>query len=283
MEHAIVTYSFGDFIVNGLGADLIRLCELMYYCKQTGKIFTILGPGDNWQLVPATSTDNVGRCWLYYFKPSIPIDWTGSNPRITESDIAESKKLNITESNPFEYFSYLLKKIYQPTDRMIGLRTVAKKNFEFLTPDNYVAIHVRRGDKTAGPWAEGLALELDLYLDAIGQIELGPEIKYLYVATDSDSVITQLQNKKIPHDLEIVYDPTEIRNDGYVYKLYQGIMVDSDKEIEIITFMKNIDLLVGAKEIIGSRMSFFFIVAELLRGRRGISLSDNLLYRVNFY
>ncbi len=280
-----LTYAFGDFIVNGLGADLIRIIELIYYCQKNDFAFHLLGYDDQWLLVP--SDTQIGRCWLHYFKSSIPIDWYNAYPRIVESDIALTKEMMIDELHPFNHFSDLLRSIYRPSDHMMKKKEKLLNKFNYLNSENYIAIHIRRGDKTSGPWAEANLIQLDTYLDALNRVlESAPtNIQYVYVATDSDEVIVELQSKTLSNDVKFVYDSDEVRHDGYVYKLYTKDVdfEEKEKEMEIITFMKNIDLLVGADELIGSRMSFFFIVAELLRGKKGINLSENLLYTVNFY
>lgn len=277
-----ITYAFKDFIVNGMGADLVRLIKILYYCNKNNLILHLLGKDDKWLLVPEKS--DVGQNWLYYYEPSIPIDNNGLYPHITENYLEEADNIKISETEPFEHFSFLLKSIYKPNREMLYKKNKLLEKFNFLNSGNYIAIHIRRGDKTSGPWREGNIIQLDEYLDSLRTIldRTPSTIKYVYIATDSDEVINEIQTKKLPN-ITFIYDFEENRRDGYVYKLYKKSMNDIDKEDEIITFMKNIDLLVGAYEIIGSRMSFFFIVAELLRGKKGISLSNNLFYPVNFY
>ena len=280
-----VTYAFKDFVVNGLGADLIRIIELMYYCRKKGCELHLLGRSDNWLLAPEDAND--GKCWLHYFSESIPIDHTESYTKIIEFDLQAKNQTQITESDPFAHFSSLLKQIYKPAAHMIAKTDNQLAKFSHLNRSNFVAVHIRRGDKTAGPWAEGKKLEVDSYLEAVQTaVDASPnksDLKYLYVATDTNEVIVELQAKMLPNGMTLVFDDEEVRRDGYVYKLYQERINPNEKEEEIITFMKNMDLLVRANEIVGARMSFFFIVAELLRGRRGINLANNRLYPVAFY
>lgn len=296
-----LTYAFSDYIVNGMGADLINLIRVIHYCIHNNIKFHFLGP-DNWQLVP--ETPNSARNWTYYFKLTelINMDTENLYPRVSNEHLCNAFKLFIEDVNPFEYYSNLLKTIYQPVDHMIVKKNEKLQKFSYLTPENYVSIHIRRGDKTSGPWREGTIITIDEYLNAFDKncLSYPPTVKYVYVATDTESVIHELKTKcvdcdkildvptddvigTLPNGIVLIYDSQEIRRDGYVYKLYNDAININDKEDEIVTFMKNIDLLVGSHDIIGSRMSFFFIVAELLRCKQGTSLSTNLYYPVNFY
>ena len=51
MEQQALTYAFGDYVVNGMGADLINLVRIIYYCLANNIKFHFLD-NDKWQLVP---------------------------------------------------------------------------------------------------------------------------------------------------------------------------------------------------------------------------------------
>lgn len=275
-----LTYAFKDYILNGLGADLVRISKILYYCSKINSTLHMLGD-DNWKLVPENGKR---KNWLYYFEETIPLDYEDKYPRILDPILKCAENTEITESDPFDCFSNILRSIYKPNAYIKQKVSNALDKFNFLDSSNYIAVHIRRGDKVAGPWREGSLIEIDEYCREIfAVLEKNPSVNYVYVATDSNNVIDEIKQKKFPPGVTIIYDTEEIRRDGFCYKLYSKQISDNETEDEIITFMKNMQLLVGAREIIGSRMSFFFIVAELLRNKKGISLSNNLYYPVKFY
>ena len=56
-----IKYLFSNFIVNGLGADYLRILRLLNYCiKNNIKIY--LSEKDNWQIAPYTKN------WREIFK-----------------------------------------------------------------------------------------------------------------------------------------------------------------------------------------------------------------------
>jgi hypothetical protein len=57
---------------------------------------------------------------------------------------------------------------------------------------------------------------------------------------------------------------------------------DSELENEIKTFISNMNIFKNATTLVGSNASFFYILGQLLNGKRGISLSENKFYKTIF-
>ena len=288
MKTKRLTYAFKDFLQNGIGADLVRLATIKNMCHALNIKFYICND-DEWDHVP----NNIKpRNWEYYFEPTIPVDINDEYPRINKSHLGLCLKTIVPASlncSKFEYQSILLKEIYVPKQQYINrIKSHITTHLSELEHNDYVAIHIRRGDKVSGPWKEGDAIHVEQYLLALRTYLDCHDKKPItvYILSDANSVIHEIEkyvDEYKQYGITLIWDKTEIRRDGYVYKLYKSGYSDDDKIDEIFTFMKNIYILQSAVEIIGSRMSFFFITAELLRGIQGISLSNNQLYPVDFY
>nr|MBA3750873.1 glycosyltransferase family 25 protein [Nitrosopumilus sp.] len=274
-----ITYAFKAFNSCGLGATLVRITEILYFFNRVGTKMYMLGDTDKWLLAP----DQNNRSWSYYFKNILPTDTNEDYPFINDYHF-KMKDQNGIEGK-FKELSILLKKIYKPRDNIQEKVNNKLADFGYLTNDNFVAVHIRRSDKVAGECKEGNLIHLEKYLDAVNMYaRSNPKVEYLYVATDTDEIINEIKTGNYESYLTIIYDSKETRRDGYCHKLHQGEITDpNDIEDEVITFMKNMELMIRAKQIIGARMSFFFVAAELLRNSFGINLGDNLVYPVKFY
>ena len=277
-----VLYGFKYCIQNGLGADLVRLTGLLNLCEIRGTVL-YFDPNDIWDHVPKNSPD---RSWTYYFEPTIPIATSNNLPRIDMKNynmtiIPETKK----HFNKFQYRSDLMKKIYVPKQEFISIvKNHIQQNLPDLLKNEYGLIHIRRGDKVTGPWRETQIIQIDRYLDELKKwLNNNPQNNTfnVYIMTDNDDVIKEIQSKQEEHTLlgiKFIWDNTEIRRDGYSYKLYKHGYSDDEKVNEMITNMKNLWLMEHAKVMIGARSSFLFITGELLNGNPGISLENNNRY-----
>lgn len=275
------SYAFKDYIQNGLGADLIRLACMSNTCELVGKKL-YLAPNDIWEHTPINSSD---RGWNYYFEQTIPIDVNNEYPRtkLPTGDIILPD--NKTHLSKFEYFSELLRKIYKPKKEYIDVvNTHISKHLPELLSSEYAMIHIRRGDKVAGPWRESHAIPVDRYLDELKTWVQQDESKplYVYIMTDTDEVIREIQDKTQEYlAIQFIWDRTETRRDGYSYKLHIHGYSDAEKIDEMITNFKNIWLMEHAKVLIGARSSFLFLTGELLNGKPAVSLENNEQYPVN--
>ena len=63
----------------------------------------------------------------------------------------------------------------------------------------------------------------------------------VFIMTDCDAVITEIQDKSLESlamGIRFIWDKTEIRRDGYCYKLHRYGYTDAEKVNEMITNMK---------------------------------------------
>jgi hypothetical protein len=152
--------------------------------------------------------------------------------------------------------SFLLKKIFILNDNYQEI--VNKRIEKFNLNDNYTVIHVRRGDKVAGPIKEANFIPLEDYLKLISK-----EDNKIFLMTDSQEVINEII-EKYSH-LNIIYDDLEKRNDGFPLKVMEKKIVDySDFNEELINALKNLTIISKSSYLIGSPASWFFRMGQLL-------------------
>jgi hypothetical protein len=284
-----MTYAFKHYIQNGMGADLVRLTSIISNCDKKN-IIIHLAKNDIWDHVP---NNTQFKNWEYYFDCTerLPLDFNDEYP-IIPKELANCTATIVPSSmncSKFEYRSKLMREIYKPNKKFTDdISKHILKYLPFLENEKYIAIHIRRGDKTAGPWKESDPISVQQYLKSLKEY-VDKNIDYpiiAYVITDSEEVIKEISaNVELYEKCNIFlkWDQNETRRDGYSYKLYKYGYNDTDRVDEIFTFMKNLYIMQLAIKLIGSRMSFYFITAELLRGQKEISLSDNKKYPVDFY
>ena len=246
-----VAYKFEHFILNGLGADFFRICKLKHYYEKLNKNL-VMHTHDNWELVPSYENRN----WGYFFDS---LEMTDSNEIefVTEDVLKEIENLQID----FKVLSRICVDLFKPTENY-------KSNVRINNP--YAVIHIRRGDKVSGSWAEGSFHEIDEYYDKIKD-RFNPS--NVFVMSDSPEVAEQAKS------MGFMVDLNEIRRDGFVYNHYSTGYNFDDLHDEAFTFFKNMQIFKNAEVLVGSNSSFFFVIGQLLNRKRGISISDNLYYR----
>ena len=238
-------YSFKRFIVNGLGADFLRICKIYHYCKERN-LQLYMDAEDDWAIVPLPPKN-----WRFFFHS---LDMTNDVMPLID-DILLSQIMNTPVT--FEALTHVARELYQP-------------RFTFPAQVMDAVLHVRRGDKVKGAWKEGSFHTLEEYYNPIQ-----PMPKHtVYVMTDSPEVATEA------YEQGFIVDMQEIRRDGFVYHHYQQPYSSAELYDEAMTFFKNMNLLVHGKQLVGSNASYFFVVGQLLHGKRGISLSNNLSYYI---
>ena len=153
-------------------------------------------------------------------------------------------------------------------------------------PGQHVAWHVRRGDKTSGPYREDLPVPLSVYAHETSRLyEMHPQApRQIVVCSDSDEIIPEarIAARAIPGGAEIVHDAREKRWDGYSALHRSGKITDLDAMVqEVLTAQKVLQILRSAHTLIGCNSSLLFRVASLLRPDASgvISLSENKAWK----
>lgn len=213
-------YTFDSFLLNGLGADLVRLAVLYHFMQ--GDL--CMNANDRWKLVPTSAVQN----WFYYFESLHPRKQEPQFP-ITEQDVTHCmSRKDIT----FHQASDAFRKIYRVKPAIMKYVATAAK---IIPAEPYCAVHIRRGDKVQGPWKEGHAIPVQDYLNAVPR-----DVTTVYVMTDSQAVIDELNT--LVTRFRIVYDVKEKRRDGFVYKHHASSYDDSEVVDEVLTFFTPLNI-----------------------------------------
>ena len=244
-----IKYSFKSFIANGIGADVVRIIQLYHYCQVNG-IELYLNENDDWLIA------NHGN-WKSLFN-SLRLSSDSSIPEVDEQLLRHVCNVTI----PFDDMVLITQKLFIPQE---------KYSYSISSDSPYAVIHVRRGDKVKGRWKEGMFHELNEYYQHIREMY---EKKDIFVMSDSPDVAKEAK------DNGFMVDESEERRDGYVYKLYHGeeIYTESDMDDELNIFFKNMELFRRATHLVGSNASYYYVLGQLICGKKGISLSGNQVY-----
>ena len=241
-------FSFKRFIMNGLGADFIRICKIYHYC-QCHDYHLFMDEDDDWCIVPFPVKN-----WRSMFQS---LDMTSEEMKV----IDEPLLLTMTQYKvSFYELSRVAKKIFKPNPIFV---------YDMCTLD--VILHVRRGDKVSGSWKEGMFHSLDEYYHVIRSYYAPHQT---YVMTDSPAVAKEACQRGF------IVNREETRRDGFVYRHYHQPYTDEELYDETETFFKNMYLLEHAKVLVGSNSSYFFVLGQLLNEHQGFSLSNNLTYYI---
>ncbi len=240
-----IRYTFSNFIMNGIGADVMIIIQCLLYCRMN-KINFFMNENDEWKIA------NNGN-WRTLFSS---LDLSGDP--MDEIDDNFLKKVYDTPMT-FDQLSEVADEVFKPQKKY-------QRRFNFL--DDYSVAHIRRGDKVDGKWKEGKYHELNEYLDCLNE-----SYENIFVMSDSPDVAIEAK------ELGCMVDEMEERRDGYVYKFYHdNCFSQDDIEDELKIFFKNMNIFSNAIKLVGSNASYYYVLGQLLNGKKGISLSDNIHY-----
>lgn len=174
-----------------------------------------------------------------------------SNPNLTD------------EENLTLFKSFCLKEIYIPKKEYTNLSSDLLNGI-----DEYIAVHIRRGDKVKTYLKEGNFIPASKYYDFCVSIFESTGIKNVFICSDSDDAINEFieYNDLQTVKFNVLYDRDEIRHDGYPFKVLTGeIKEETFKLTEVVTAFKNIEILTKANYLVGTTASWFFRISQLLR------------------
>ena len=254
-----------------------------------------MASNDNWRLVPNSEPN---KNWHYFFESLQLSEWkeeeddlnTGKYSIRFEDKLfrhlgrrteqfkedqtvigsaltfcpAEFSNPNLSpEQNLSLFKSLCLKDVYKPKKEYSNLSDKLLENIE-----NYIAVHIRRGDKVKTFLKEGNFISASRYHDFCISIFKETGIKNIFVCSDSDDAINEFiqHNESSFVKFNVFYDKDEVRHDGYPYKVITGELDESSCSLnEAITAFKNVEILSKANYLVGTPASWFFRISQLLR------------------
>jgi hypothetical protein len=270
------------------GSGIFELNLAFQYCQMKGYFLTT-SEDDNWHMVPNTQKS---RNWTYYFENLTISDehknLPQENAKFRQAHDRTDSWFPVDKfSSLFNYRKYIMKKIFKPKEWVNNL--VKEKIDKLGIKNSYYAIHIRRTDKVND---EGIYHSVDEYLRPLYNYLVSTnnlnEIKQVYISTDEDKsrLYVELKNSQFSDFFNFVLDYSETTlQHGFVPNAHnvlgRGLPLDSNfVQGEMITAFKNIYLLSNAEYLVGSRESFFFIIAMLLSEKPWYSLAENIKYEI---
>lgn len=127
-------------------------------------------------------------------------------------------------------------------------------------PDNYISVHIRRGDKIVTGEMEDI--DLNLYVDAIRDaIHISRNI---FIATDDTSVVTYMLNKLRGDNVNIFYNNNN-KLRGFDEKTYNSKNTFSKKD-EVLNMLFDMDMMIHSQFFIGTFSSNVGCVVAMYLG-----------------
>jgi hypothetical protein len=139
------------------------------------------------------------------------------------------------------------------------------------TVKNSCGLHIRRGDKVSGKSKEAECFDIKIYVEKA--LQFNPTLTTFTVCTDDYEVINDF--KLAYPNFKIVSLCPSGRN-GYFQKEYNFKQLKSDKRAEVISILKDCNLLINAKLFVGTYSSNVARYVALMRnGKDCYSIDDD--------
>lgn len=254
-----------------------------------------MASNDNWRLVPESEEN---KNWHYFFESFDLSEWKdeendlesgqysvrfedklfrqlGRRTEVGKEDQTiignpltfcpgEFSNPNLSEEENLTLFkSFCLKEVYKPKKEYLNLSSELLDGI-----GDYIAVHIRRGDKVKTHLKEGNFIPASKYYEYCLKIFEKTGIQNVFICSDSDEAITEFieYNNSSQVKFNVFYDEKEVRHDGYPYKVLIGeIDEESFKVNEVITAFKNVEILTKSNYLVGTPASWFFRISQLLR------------------
>lgn len=137
---------------------------------------------------------------------------------------------------------------------------ISDSKLNLKIPDNYISVHIRRGDKIVTGEMEDI--DLNLYVDAIRDaIHISRNI---FIATDDTSVITYMLNKLHGDNVNIFYNKNNKLN-GFDEKTY-NLKNNFSKKDEVLNMLFDMDMMIHSQFFIGTFSSNVGCVVAMYLG-----------------
>src|SRR5581483_8254396 len=147
-----------------------------------------------------------------------------------------------------------------------------------------VVVHIRWTDKTRAnanvlTLPESCEQDINWYWSELRKYLEGKSIRQerIFICTDTPDVFTRLPKDLIQSGLEFLWDNNEARPEiGYCPKAFANQVTLQEQRNELLSCLKNLQIMQRASFLIGARCSYFFRVGELLRfPRTAVNVKDS--------
>ena len=166
------------------------------------------------------------------------------------SQYSEGELLNAVSNSFKKFYKY----------NALTQNSISEKKQYINIPDNYISIHIRRGDKIVTGEMEDI--NLNIYVDAIRKYRYISN--NIYIATDDVTVISYISKKLSDIDIKIYYNK-ENKLKGFDEKTY-NLKSDSVRRDEVLNMLFDMDMMINSSFFIGTFSSNVGCVVAMYLG-----------------
>ena len=166
------------------------------------------------------------------------------------SQYSEDELLNAVSNSFKKFYKY----------NALTQNNISEKKQYINIPDNYISIHIRRGDKIVTGEMEDI--NLNIYVDAIRKYSYISN--NIYIATDDVTVISYISKKLSDIDIKIYYNK-ENKLKGFDEKTY-NLKSDSVRRDEVLNMLFDMDMMINSSFFIGTFSSNVGCVVAMYLG-----------------
>lgn len=166
------------------------------------------------------------------------------------SQYSEGELLNAVSNSFKKFYNY----------NALTQNSISEKKQYINIPDNYISVHIRRGDKIVTGEMEDI--DLNIYADAIRKYSYISN--NIYIATDDVTVISYISKKLSDIDIKIYYNK-ENKLKGFDEKTY-NLKSDSVRRDEVLNMLFDMDMMINSSFFIGTFSSNVGCVVAMYLG-----------------
>lgn len=166
------------------------------------------------------------------------------------SQYSEGELLNAVSNSFKKFYNY----------NALTQNNISEKKQYINIPDNYISVHIRRGDKIVTGEMEDI--NLNIYVDAIRKYSYISN--NIYIATDDVTVISYISKKLSDTDIKIYYNK-ENKLKGFDEKTY-NLKSDFVRRDEVLNMLFDMDMMINSSFFIGTFSSNVGCVVAMYLG-----------------
>ena len=166
------------------------------------------------------------------------------------SQYSEGELLNAVSNSFKKFYKY----------NALTQNSISEKKQYINIPDNYISVHIRRGDKIVTGEMEDI--DLNIYADTIRKYSYISN--NIYIATDDVTVISYISKKMSDIDTNIYYNK-ENKLKGFDEKTY-NLKSDSVRRDEVLNMLFDMDMMINSSFFIGTFSSNVGCVVAMYLG-----------------
>ena len=250
----------------GFYSEYNNMLLCMLWCRQQGIEFILSSKGANfapkmgWKtyFLPFCKEWNLPYQTMMNLRYEAPAPSKGYRTRLKRACFSVCKRLLGIDYLTYDVFWTMRKQ--EVTQEMIAqCRNMLKQTYRFNTrtkqavsdccrelplPERYVAMHIRRGDKTL----EAPHTALDRYMNVL---QKHSDCRDIFVATDDYTVIQQLEEQYPDYHFFTLCPP---QHRGYDQRTFDAVR-GKEKDTEMISLFADVEILSKAECFVGTLTS----------------------------